>query len=364
MKSPLHRTSKNQTPGERASSAERSPSEHGRLSASDEFPPTERPSVEPFDAREPWPLSARVAVPWIVFNAVVLAGVLWTRPIDHGSTTPTSIAETTATAPPTKAVAELEGNVAAERGTTPEPSSGVSTRGSQEQAAEEQRAELTVYPVLVVEGRLFALEGPAQESGEHAVPRTDRTTTLALPGGGALGITARPTESGELPSGTWTVLSTTGTCLAERNRGVQLRLDTGDPSEPPPPALNAHELAGCTVNHDTTDLAVAIAGSHPDARFEATSEGTLQLRGGGRAADAAPDSCSGGVRITARSGEILSDQRDVELAGRITLDGRELLVLEGAGRGGGLRIVDVDDNDVTLAAEAPYSPLWLGASDC
>jgi hypothetical protein len=368
MKSPFRRTSKSHISSDQPPRAEEpfadAPAEReSRASTFDDFPPTERPSVEPFDARERWPLAARVALPWVVFNAVVVAGVLWTRPLDQTSTPPTSIAETTA---PERSVGEVEGQVAADRGSAPPASGEVTSLGSETPAPEEQPEPLAIYPVLVAEGRLFALEGmaPEGESGSPAVEQTRRTTTLALPGGGALGITTRPHSSGELATGTWTVLSTSGTCLAERGRAVRLRLDSGEPGATPPPALEAHELDGCSVDHDTTDRAVAIAGAHPTARYEATDEGSAQLQSGGRAVNTSPDSCSGGVRIEASSGALLSNQPGVELAGRITLDGRELLVLEGAGTGTGLRVVDVSGQDVSLAAEAPYSPLWLGGGDC
>ncbi len=371
MKSPFHRTASG-----RASSTEASATdprrEDRRSSLDEEFPPTERPS-QPFDGRVPWPLSARVAVPWVGVNAVVRAGVLGTRPVDQSSAPPTSIAETVA---PTAAgdLTQQGFEVAAERGATPPAAPGAGSNepaappedqvGTVRQQPEEQQGDLTIYPVLVVEGRLYALEGAAQDVSGEGVLRTRRTRTLALPGGGALGITPRAEQDGELPTGTWTVLSTAGTCLTERGPSVRLRFDSGEPGAPQPPALDAHALDGCSIDHDTTDRAVAISGAHPKARFEAIAEGSVKLQGGGRAVDTTSDSCASGVRITTRSGELLSDQPGVELAGRITLDGRELLMLEGAGRGGGLRVVDVGGDSVTLAAQAPFSPLWLGGTDC
>ncbi len=322
-----------------------------RRDSYDGRPSIDRPSLEPFDAREPGPLSARVALPWVVFNALVVAGVLWARPTQHADAPSTSIAETTV-APVT------EGRVSAEHGHAPlrEPDRASPTSLSQSELEDAATKPLTIYPVLSVEDRLYVLEGT---DTEKAAGKPRGAHTVALPGGGILETSARAEST--LSSGTWTVLSRSGACTAELGQSVRLSFDPGEPGAELPAPLAAHELRGCRVQHDTTDQAVAIQGSHPDARYEPIGAGDVHLTSGVHAFDTSDaDSCDGRVRVTSSSGALLREEPGAELAGRIQVEDRELLVLRGEA---GVRVLDVRGDSVALAAREPFSPLWLGALD-
>ncbi len=218
-------------------------------------------------------------------------------------------------------------------------------QGAAPLVAEDQREPLEVLSVVSVDGRLFALSSRPQSAAPTALS-AKRRVTLALPGGGALSVTPRKSGDGELREGAWTVVAEDGTCLAEPGSSAELSVDTGSPEGGAPERIAAVELVGCAASIDTTDTALALSGTHPEARLESLA--------------AAPCNEVAAARLPALLNASETDGFDPEAV--VSTDDGSLVLYRSAGDDTALRVISVRGTDTSLVLEQMGLPLWLGGS--
>ncbi len=324
----------------------------------------------------------RAVALWIALNAVVFGGAaLWfyvtDRPIPEPVSTPAPAATVTVAPPNAEVAQRQQGEQPVERavsgGTSPETSAVPAPPIA---AAESPPGTIGVYPVLAIGTEAFALE--TVDSRDAVRPELDAevleraTEVVALPGGAVLTVTPRTSRPRELGRDEpWTIVSPAGTCQTELGAPVTLTLDFGEPDSGKPRPIVARRLEGCANQLDAAERALAVEGTHPDARYE-TSHGFVERSDdnslpyrvevdrvdGSQSRGTTTCPTSEVVRIRDESGTIISSHPGFTLEGRVLLDDRELLILESGASV--LRVIDLSEAGPVVAAERPPATFWAG----